>query len=211
MQPPAPRSFTRGNKYRAVASFLDGERGTLLDVGARDRVLSSYLVPGAIDYRSADVASGQDYQIDLETDMPFDDCSFDIVVALDVLEHVDRIHRAFAELSRIAGRRLIIGLPNLGSIMRRWSFFLNGDLGTRKYDLLPDAESDRHRWLTVYSQMNEFVAVNARRRGMDIVHQIEQIEGGPVSGRVGLWASQAALLPAGFFVERCIYVIERIR
>jgi len=203
------RTITRHNKYRAVAALLEQDRGTLLDIGARDRVLSTYLSGDAIDYRSADVDAGLDYQVNLEANLPFGDAAFDIVVALDVLEHVDRMHHAFAELGRIARRRLIVGLPNLASFPRRWSFLLRADLGTRKYDLMPDAVADRHRWLTMYSQMNEFVAVNARRHGLALIQRIEEIEGGPLFSRLGVWAAKAAMVPDGFLVQRCIYILER--
>jgi SAM-dependent methyltransferase len=206
------RTFTRAGKYRSVAAVLSDQQegGLVLDVGARDRILSGHLDPARFEYRSADMSAGHDYQINLEDPLPFDDRMFDVVVALDVLEHVDRVHQAFAELSRIAGRLLIVALPNLAAIGRRWSFLLRADLGTRKYDLLPDAQSDRHRWLTTYAQMNEFVAVNAERLEMRVVHRIEEIEGRRLAGSIGLWAAKAALVPDGFQVGRCIYVIERV-
>jgi SAM-dependent methyltransferase len=46
-------------------------------------------------------------------EMPFDDRAFDVVVALDLLEHVPPADRArvLAELGRVAGRRVIVGCP----------------------------------------------------------------------------------------------------
>jgi len=45
--------------------------------------------------------------------MPFDDRAFDVVVALDVLEHVIAEDRpaALEELARVAGRRLVVACP----------------------------------------------------------------------------------------------------
>jgi SAM-dependent methyltransferase len=46
-------------------------------------------------------------------DLPFQDASFDLVLSLDVLEHVqpEQRHRFLAELARIAARALVIGCP----------------------------------------------------------------------------------------------------
>src|SRR4051812_26239137 len=107
------RTFTRADKYRSVADVLSRRAGSLLDVGARDRILSRYLDASRIQYSSADMSAGHDHQVDLERPLPFESESFDIVVALDVLEHVDRVHGAFDELSRVTRRLLIVGLPNL--------------------------------------------------------------------------------------------------
>jgi SAM-dependent methyltransferase len=47
------------------------------------------------------------------TELPFADGSFDLVVACDVIEHVEDDRRAFAELSRVlkAGGRLLFSVP----------------------------------------------------------------------------------------------------
>jgi SAM-dependent methyltransferase len=56
------------------------------------------------------------------TEMPFDDASFDLLCALDVIEHVDNGDRALAELARVArpGATLLISAPLFAS---RWSAF----------------------------------------------------------------------------------------
>lgn len=47
------------------------------------------------------------------TELPFADREFDVVVALDLLEHVppDLREKALQEMARVAGRRLIMGCP----------------------------------------------------------------------------------------------------
>src|SRR6185503_12471077 len=96
------REFVFRNKFKAVAGALRSARGTLLDVGARDRGLAQHLDTRHLSYFSADVGEGHDFQIDLERPLDFPDARFDHVVALDVLEHVEHIHAAFHELARIA-------------------------------------------------------------------------------------------------------------
>ena len=110
--------FSYRSKYTTVGRLLGDHSGTLLDVGARDGVLRRCL-PEALEYRSADVASGCDVVVDLERHLRFEDGSFDYVVALDVLEHVNNFHTAFHELLRIARRGVIIALPNMAFLPHR--------------------------------------------------------------------------------------------
>jgi SAM-dependent methyltransferase len=67
------------------------------------------------------------------TAMPFPDCSFDLVCAFDIVEHVEDDRRAFRELSRIArdGAAVIFSVPLHPA---RWSAFdaLVGHV--RRYD-----------------------------------------------------------------------------
>lgn len=156
------RVYTVRGKYSVVAKLLQQAEGTLLDVGARDRRLAVRLDQQHLKYYSADLGEGCDYRIDLERGLPFPDSAFDYVVALDVLEHVEHIHQAFHELARITRRCLIIALPNLSALSRRWSFLWRGHLGTKKYDLYPEHQGDRHRWLTGYRQICAFISHHAR-------------------------------------------------
>lgn len=202
-------TIKRDDKYRIVASLLHRSAGSLLDVGARDCILRRHINEQRLDYLSADVAFGLDYQIDLEERLTFQDQAFNYVVALDVLEHVDRIHQALSELLRITRSQLILALPNMGTISRRWSFFVRSDLQTRKYDLLAERQPDRHRWLTLYAQMNAFVAQSAAENSFILEQIVEQVSPGPISGRVGLWGRQFGLFSSGCMTERCIYVLTR--
>jgi ubiquinone/menaquinone biosynthesis C-methylase UbiE len=45
-------------------------------------------------------------------DLPFGDSSFDLVCCIEVLEHLERPRDALAEMSRVAGRALILSVPN---------------------------------------------------------------------------------------------------
>jgi SAM-dependent methyltransferase len=203
------RTYVVRNKYRVVGDILCDAEGRLLDVGARDRRLAAELDPQRLAYHSADVGEGNDYQIDLEQALDFPDEAFDYVVALDVLEHVEHIHRAFHELARITRHCLIIGLPHLASLARRWSFLWRGHLGTKKYDLHPQHQGDRHRWFTIYPQINAFVEVNAPRAGLVLERTLEEIEGGRITRLLGYLLARTGLIPSGLLIERCIYVLTR--
>lgn len=203
------RTFTLFDKTRVVARLVGGLRGTLLDVGARDRSLAGALPPGAAVYRSADRSGAHDYLIDLEKPLPFGDRQFDAVVCLDVLEHVERIHAAVGELARVTGCLLIVALPCLASWDRRVRYLWHGHLGTGKYDLTPDPVCDRHRWFCVYPQVNAFVEAQAARHGFVLARTIEQIEGGRAARLFKLALAWARLVPDGAFTGRCLFVLKR--
>jgi SAM-dependent methyltransferase len=45
-------------------------------------------------------------------DLPFEDGSFDLVCAIEVLEHLERPRDALAEMSRVTARALLLSVPN---------------------------------------------------------------------------------------------------
>jgi 2-polyprenyl-3-methyl-5-hydroxy-6-metoxy-1,4-benzoquinol methylase len=56
-------------------------------------------------------------------ELPFEDDAFDLVLSLEVLEHLERPSKALAELARVAGSDLVLSVPHepyfrLGSLLR---------------------------------------------------------------------------------------------
>jgi ubiquinone/menaquinone biosynthesis C-methylase UbiE len=56
-------------------------------------------------------------------DLPYPDSSFDLVMCLEVIEHLDDPTAAAAELARVAGRDVVVSVPHepyfrIGSLMR---------------------------------------------------------------------------------------------
>jgi len=154
------------SKYEIVGQQVAGLTGTLVDVGARDRILQGYLHPG-LDYLSSDIVPGHDLQWDLEKPVNVPDNSYDIVVALDVLEHLERIHQAYLDVLRIARQKLFVSLPNMTCLSSRLQFLRTGQLGS-KYELLPERQADRHRWVTSYSQICAFIQHHAQAAGCTV-------------------------------------------
>jgi hypothetical protein len=199
------------NKYTITAALLAGRAGTLLDVGARDRALQSHLRGGRFAYHSADKAGAQDLTLDLERPLPLGDGAYDVVVALDCLEHVDRMHAALQELVRVSRVATVIALPNLACWQHRLSFLWRGSLATDKYDLGSSPPDDRHRWLTVLPQTDDFVRANVPA----VTHRLTQIVHETAGGSAARMAS-FAILGAGLplrsaLVGRSIYLIEGVR
>lgn len=159
--------FTQASKYQIVANSIADMTGTLVDVGARDRVVRQYIQASKLQYLSSDVVPGHDLCWDLEKSLEVPDNSFEVVVALDVLEHVEMIHDALRELLRIAKEKLFISLPNMTCLSFRLHFFRYGQL-SGKYALLPAHQGDRHRWLTSYPQVCAFVQHIAQTARCDV-------------------------------------------
>ena len=96
--------------------------------------------------------------------LPFGDREFDVVVALDLLEHVEPAdrHRVCAELARVASRRLILGCPagplaeasdgRLAARLQRRGLQTRGWLEEHIANGFP-AEEDLRAWLAGFGQL----------------------------------------------------------
>jgi SAM-dependent methyltransferase len=149
---------------QAFASVLDGK---VLDVGCDAGTLKQ-LRPD-LDYLGIDIGGRPDLVIDLERTsyLPFADRSFDTVVCSDVLEHLDTLHRTFAELVRVASRYILVSLPNCWCGARRPLRRGKGAIG--HYGLPADRPADRHKWFFGLSEGRRFAESAAARHGLRIV------------------------------------------
>ncbi len=149
-----------------VEHFGEYLGGSVLDVGC-DRAALRELLAG-VRYTGVDVGGSADVRLDLDRTehLPFPDGAFECVVCLDVLEHLEALHRTFAELVRVAARHLIVSLPNCWVTARvpirrgRGSF--------AHYGLPPEPPTDRHRWFFNLQQARAFVRDQARRRDLRV-------------------------------------------
>lgn len=198
-------------KYAITARLVAGRSGTLLDVGARDRTLARHLAAGALAYQSADRDGAHDHRIDLERRLPFPDGAFDVVVALDCLEHVERLHAALHELIRVSRGATVVALPNLACWQHRLSFLRRGRLATDKYDLGPHAPADRHRWLTVLPQTDDCVRANVPRATHHLSRIVHEVAGGRAARLASCAALRAGLPFRSALVARSIYLVEVLR
>jgi len=86
--------------------------GTMLDIGCQDLYFYSHLKP-TYEITLADYDPiGENIEKQDIQDLDYDDNSFDIVLALEVLEHVPDPIEAISELKRVAKKQLIISVPN---------------------------------------------------------------------------------------------------
>ena len=148
--------------------------GRVLDVGCRSKVLQEVLPGGGVHYYGLDLFAPADVIGNLERGLPFPGAFFDTVVALDVLEHTDNIHDAFAELCRVSRQHVLIALPNAYEIASRLRF-LRGLPLSGKYGLPPQPPADRHRWLFSLSEARTFLHVMGDKHGFETVAETSLI------------------------------------
>jgi SAM-dependent methyltransferase len=146
-------------------------QGSILDVGADEKYLTQHL-PVSARYWGIGLGGSPDQELNLETGViPFADNSFDTVLCLDVLEHLDNLHDVFDELCRVSRNHVIIALPNAWSGILRVILF--GDYQPRhhmKYYGVPvEKPLDRHKWFLSYDEAAHFVAQRSAEKGMRLV------------------------------------------
>ncbi len=153
-------------KYQSI---LRGRK--ILDVGADECYLKQHLDENA-QYLGIGLGGHVDQQVDLELGgIPFPDSSFDCVLCLDVLEHLEHIHQVFDECCRVARQHVIISLPNpLGTLYHhlRFGAYRPGQF-TKFYGLPVEPPSDRHRWFFSYQEAEKFVLYRASTNGMRVL------------------------------------------
>jgi 2-polyprenyl-3-methyl-5-hydroxy-6-metoxy-1,4-benzoquinol methylase len=174
------------------------ETASVLDVGCRDAELAECLPAGTI-YAGADLFPDDKGHVKYVGDITTLDIPdrYDTVVALDILEHLDRPSTVFDRLAGIARRHLLVSLPNCYDLKSRVRFAAGRPLGG-KYLFNETETLDRHRWLMTRAEIHAFFEAKARKHDMDL--QIVDMKYG-ASGHATM-ASRggrllAGLLPSG--------------
>ncbi len=101
-----------------LAEILRTKPASVLEVGVGDKVVANYLTTNtSIAYTSVDIAEdvGADV-IGSVTDLPFDDHTFDVVCAFEVLEHLpfEKLDQALTEMRRVAKKHVLVSIPHFG-------------------------------------------------------------------------------------------------
>ncbi len=163
-------------RFKTIIRLIQDDYQSVLDVGCRDKALKLFLKDNTT-YQGIDFEDGKEVVgFNLENGIPFPDNSFDIVFALDVLEHVDNIQFLFQELIRTSKREVVIALPN----MYYWKFrlrFLKGKDISDKYIFHSQVQIDRHRWITSYDSALKFVQCNSGNKKIIAKKEFYQYKG----------------------------------
>ncbi len=143
----------------------------ILDAGCRDCALKPYVIDIIKDYKGVDLFQNKDKSVDyvcnLEDGLDISDKSFDCVVALDLVEHLNDFQGGMDELLRVTNKDLIVMLPNISHIFFRLKFLCTGEIG-KKYDLKYGMGEDRHRWVTIFKQANEYMNEYAHYKNLKL-------------------------------------------
>ncbi|WP_114086632.1 methionine biosynthesis protein MetW [Thalassospira profundimaris] len=144
---------------------------SLLDLGCRTMDLKP-LLHSCKEYHGTDfIAAEGVFQCNLEEGLPqFESNSFDIVTALDVLEHLENSHKALDEALRVAKKAVFVSLPNMYYIKFRLNFLMGKGL-SGKYAFPTRPIMDRHRWVLSFSEAVNFIQENTKKHEVSI-HKI---------------------------------------
>jgi 2-polyprenyl-3-methyl-5-hydroxy-6-metoxy-1,4-benzoquinol methylase len=165
----------RENKMAFVYDkYKDIFKKSVLDVGADECHLMKYL-PKDVAYKGIGLGSDNPNLIAVnleEKSIPLEDNSYNTVMCLDVLEHLENIHDVIDELLRISEKYVLISLPNpYQDIM---SYLKNGkymgrDKDMKFYGLTNEREADRHKWFYSPTDAKKLIEYKADKAGYNVI------------------------------------------
>ena len=131
-----PKALAHEAIYDTVENILrDVTRGRLLDIPAGEGALALRLSRLGFEISCCDLYT-ELFRLDnidirpgnLDARLPYDDSSFDHVVCVEGLEHIESPANAIREFARIlcSGGKLIVSVPNIMNIEERLKWLLNG-------------------------------------------------------------------------------------
>lgn len=105
--------------YIQIYHTLSLKPASVMEIGPGDGLFGWYMEKNGVDYTSVDCAD--DLQCDVQASLgyerlPFDDDSFDVVCAFQVLEHIpfDKFEDALSELQRVTKKHVFLDIPQYG-------------------------------------------------------------------------------------------------
>ena len=158
-----PAYQDREGRNRWAASYLQGLPGSsVLNLGGGGKRHLQKHLGSAWQVHEIDVTGECDTRLNLDSieRLPFDDGTFDVCCAFEVLEHLDHLHLIADEMFRVARSTLLVSLPNaaveivqiLGNRRAHYDPRENGVYS--KFNGLPiQPPQDRHRWWLTFEDI----------------------------------------------------------
>ncbi len=164
-----------------------GKDVRLLDIGAGQGALSAKLLEAGYDVHACDLypemfrAPGiQCLGVDANGKLPYEDQSFDLAIAVEVVEHLESHRTFFAEARRILrpGGAMVYTTPNISSFKSRVSFLFTGyfysfppldpDVHDPVRQHLASFTVDRHRFMLGQSGLRLERLMTDKRQGSSL-------------------------------------------
>lgn len=151
----------------------------ILNIGSGgERYLAACLGDKNIKVTEIDIQGDCDLLLDLDEieKLPFEDGSFDVACAFDVLEHLENFHFINEELFRVAKDFVLISLPNSASEIfydplwhrAQKTRNLNSGVFSKFYGLPLKVPDDRHRWWLYFHDIVRFYYLFSLERDVKI-------------------------------------------
>jgi len=154
-----------------VSSILNlgggGHRHLQQSLGRKDIMVYEMDIQGDCDLR---------VNLDQLQGLPFDDRSFDVVCAFDVLEHLENFHLINDEMYRVARDYVLISLPNSAAEIFYDAFWNRPQIESNKnrgtysifYGLPLVPPDDRHRWWLYFQDIVRFYYYFSLKNNADL-------------------------------------------
>lgn len=148
----------RKGRYFFVKKKFPGlleSSSSILDVGCDENYLKEEYGQKVF---GVDIGGSPDRQVDLEKEsLRFLSAnSYELVLCMEVLEHLDNLHEVFDDLLRVSSRYVLISLPNSSSAHRLWRTIRHETNG-KFYGLPFEKPTDRHKWFMSYKEIIAFM------------------------------------------------------
>ena len=127
---------TSKNTHNVVAELLGevANRKLILDLPCGEGAFTKRMLNSGADVVSADCLNiiklphAQFSHVNMDERLPYADASFDAVICIDGIEHIERPFDFIRECQRIIRKDgvLIISTPNLSALRSRWRYLLTG-------------------------------------------------------------------------------------
>lgn len=157
LDPSSPANWrSRKDRSRFVRDMSEKLKvASVLNVGSGGKRELASISPDGLKVFDIDMEGECDLKLNLDAvdALPFGDSEYDLVCAMDVLEHLEKFHHTSEELLRVSNKYVLISLPNsaaefLGVARNRLSDQNDNSRGyfSKYYGIPVLAPMDRHRW-----------------------------------------------------------------
>lgn len=161
--------YTRNDRYKfLLRNFKNNlnSSNSILDVGCDQNFLKELLGKKVF---GVDFTGVPDKKIDLDKEglSFFKNNSFNTVVCMDVLEHLENFHVVLDDIIRVSYDNVILSLPNCSNIRKVFKIVFSGNSG-KFYGLPINKPADRHRWYFTFKEIEDFFRLFEKKQNISV-------------------------------------------